>query len=376
MYNIAIVSGDGIGKEVMECCEYLLDKLDLNFSFEYGEAGFECFGKNGTTLPEETLKIANKSDAVLFGASTSTPGQPSPIINLRKELNVYANIRPIKSYKGVNCLRDDIDFVIVRENTEGLYSQVEYSDGEKMIAERIITKKASERIAKAAFNLCIKRGQNKVTCVHKSNVLKKTDGIFKESFYKVAKNYPQITTEDFYVDAMAMYLITQPQNFNVIVSSNLFGDILSDESAGLIGGLGLAPSGNIGDHNGLFEPVHGSAPDIAGQNKANPIATILSVAMMLRYSFDMADEADAIENAVSAVLDKVTVQLTLCLMLRDSDVFHAQIWVTLLRLKSDFSHLYCNTKQQHHNSFLSCGAVALFIFIYKYFKNLCFTQYE
>ena len=217
MYNIAIISGDGIGREVMGACEYLLDKLDLDFSFKYGEAGFDCFNNNGTTLPDETVKIAKNSDAVLFGASTSTPGQPSPIINLRKELNVYANIRPIKSYKGVNCIRDDIDFVIVRENTEGLYSQVEYGDSEKMMAERIITRKASERISKAAFNLCIKRGQSKVTCVHKSNVLKKTDGVFKESFYKIAKNYPQIQTEDYYVDAMAMYLVTQPQNFEVIV---------------------------------------------------------------------------------------------------------------------------------------------------------------
>ena len=283
MYKIAVIGGDGIGTEVMDSCEYLLDKIDLEFSFEYGIAGFECFNNTGTTLPEETIKIANKSDAVLFGASTSTPGQPSPIINLRKALNVYANIRPIKSYKGVNCIRDDIDFVIVRENTEGLYSQVEYGDCEKMIAERHITKKASERISKAAFNLCIKRGQNKVTCVHKSNVLKKTDGIFKESFYKVAKQYPQITAEDYYVDATAMYLLTQPQNFNVIVSSNLFGDILSDESAGLVGGLGLAPSGNIGDHNGLFEPVHGSAPDIAGKNIANPCSMILSASMMLDY---------------------------------------------------------------------------------------------
>ena len=301
MYNIAIISGDGIGKEVMEACEYLLDNLDLEFSFEYGEAGFECFNKNGTTLPEETIKIANDSDAVLFGASTSTPGQPSPIINLRKELNVYANIRPIKSYKGVNCIRDDIDFVIVRENTEGLYSQVEYGDSEKMIAERHITRKASERISKAAFNLCIKRGQNKVTCVHKSNVLKKTDGIFKESFYKVAQEYPQIVTEDYYVDAMAMYLITQPQNFDVIVSSNLFGDILSDESAGLVGGLGLAPSGNIGDHNGLFEPVHGSAPDIAGKNIANPCSMILSASMMLDYLGEWEISND-IKNAVEKVI--------------------------------------------------------------------------
>ena len=301
MYNIAIISGDGIGREVMGACEYLLDKLDLDFSFKYGEAGFDCFNNNGTTLPDETVKIAKNSDAVLFGASTSTPGQPSPIINLRKELNVYANIRPIKSYKGVNCIRDDIDFVIVRENTEGLYSQVEYGDSEKMMAERIITRKASERISKAAFNLCIKRGQSKVTCVHKSNVLKKTDGVFKESFYKIAKDYPQIQTEDYYVDAMAMYLVTQPQNFDVIVSSNLFGDILSDESAGLVGGLGLAPSGNIGDHNGLFEPVHGSAPDIAGKNIANPCSMILSAAMMLDYlgEWEMSND---IKTAVEKVI--------------------------------------------------------------------------
>ena len=301
MYNIAVISGDGIGKEVMSACEYLLDNLDLEFSFKYGEAGFECFNKYGTTLPEETIKIANESDAVLFGASTSTPGQPSPIINLRKELNVYANIRPIKSYKGVNCIRDDIDFVIVRENTEGLYSQVEYGDENRMIAERVITKKASERISKAAFNLCIKRGESKVTCVHKSNVLKKTDGVFKESFYKVAQEYPQITAEDYYVDAMAMYLITQPQNFDVIVSSNLFGDILSDESAGLVGGLGLAPSGNIGDHNGLFEPVHGSAPDIAGKHIANPCSMILSASMMLDYLGEWEISND-IKNAVEKVI--------------------------------------------------------------------------
>ena len=301
MYNLAIISGDGIGQEVMSACEYLLDKIDIEFSFEYGEAGFECFNKNRSTLPEETVNIANKSDAVLFGASTSTPGQPSPIINLRKALNVYANIRPIKSYKGVNCIRDDIDFVIVRENTEGLYSQNEYGNEEKMIAERVITRHASERIAKAAFNLCIKRGQSKVTCVHKSNVLKKTDGVFKESFYNIAKDYPQIKTEDYYVDAMAMYLVTQPQNFDVIVSTNLFGDIFSDESAGLVGGLGLAPSGNIGDHNGLFDPVHGSAPDIAGKNIANPCSMILSAAMMLDYlgEWEMSND---IKTAVEKVI--------------------------------------------------------------------------
>ncbi|MBR6024058.1 MAG: NAD-dependent isocitrate dehydrogenase [Methanobrevibacter sp.] len=304
MYDIAIISGDGIGNEVMESAEYLLDKLDINFNFSYGEAGFECFNKNGTTLPEETIKIAKSSDATLFGASTSTPGQPSPIINLRKELDVYANLRPIKSYKGVKSIKDNIDFIIVRENTEGLYSQIEYGDDDKVIAERVITRHASENISEIAFKLAKRRNnKNKVTCVHKSNVLKKTDGVFKESFYNVAKNYPEIATEDFYVDATAMYLITDPLNFDVIVSSNLFGDILSDESAGLVGGLGLAPSGNIGDENGLFEPVHGSAPDIAGKNIANPCSMILSTAMMLDYIGEK-ETALKINEAVETVVAK------------------------------------------------------------------------
>ena len=302
MYNIAIIGGDGIGNEVMESAEYLLDKLDLNFNFKYGEAGFDCFNKNGTTLPEETIKIAKSSDATLFGASTSTPGQPSPIINLRKELNVYANLRPIRSYKGINSIAENIDFIIVRENTEGLYSQKEYGDENKVIAERVITRKASEKICEIAFKLAKRRKKlNKVTCVHKSNVLKKTDGVFKESFYKVAENYPKINTEDFYVDATAMYLITNPLNFDVIVSTNLFGDILSDESAGLVGGLGLAPSGNIGEKNGLFEPVHGSAPDIAGKGIANPCSMILSTAMMLDYIGEK-EIAQKINKAVENVV--------------------------------------------------------------------------
>ena len=304
MYNIAIIGGDGIGNEVMESAEYLLDKLDLNFNFKYGEAGFDCFNKNGTTLPEETIKIAKSSDATLFGASTSTPGQPSPIINLRKELNVYANLRPIRSYKGINSIAENIDFIIVRENTEGLYSQKEYGDENKVIAERVITRKASEKICEIAFKLAKRRKKlNKVTCVHKSNVLKKTDGVFKESFYKVAENYPKINTEDFYVDATAMYLITNPLNFDVIVSTNLFGDILSDESAGLVGGLGLAPSGNIGEKNGLFEPVHGSAPDIAGKGIANPCSMILSTAMMLDYIGEK-EIAQKINKAVENVVCK------------------------------------------------------------------------
>ena len=285
MIKIARIDGDGIGKEVTEAGVAVLESLDLNFDFIEAEAGRECFDKNGTTIPEETIKIARNAKATLFGAITSTPGQKSPIITLRQELDTYANLRPIKSFKGINCLFDDLDFLIVRENTEGLYSGNETIDDkeEKAVAQRVITRKASERISRLAFEQAIKLKKESVTCVHKANVLKKTDGVFKESFLKVAKDYPDIKTNDYYVDATAMYLLTKPQEFDVIVTSNLFGDILSDASAGLVGGLGLAPSGNIGDKHGLFEPVHGSAPDIAGRNISNPIAMILSVSMMLEY---------------------------------------------------------------------------------------------
>ena len=288
MIKIARIDGDGIGKEVTEAGVAVLESLDLNIDFIEAEAGRECFDKNGTTIPEETIKIAKDTKATLFGAITSTPGQKSPIITLRQELDTYANLRPIKSFKGIKCLFDDLDFLIVRENTEGLYSgneTIEEMDGEdkKAIAQRVITKKASERISKLAFEEAIKLGKESVTCVHKANVLKKTDGVFRESFYRIAKDYPNIRTNDYYVDATAMYLLTKPQEFDVIVTSNLFGDILSDASAGLVGGLGLAPSGNIGDKHGIFEPVHGSAPDIAGNNISNPMAMLLSVSMMLEY---------------------------------------------------------------------------------------------
>jgi methanogen homoisocitrate dehydrogenase len=285
MIKIATIPGDGIGKEVLKAALYVLDYFDLNFEYVPAIAGRECFDKTGSTIPDETIKTAKNADATLFGAITSTPGQKSPIVTLRKELDTYGNIRPIKSYEGVNCIYDDLDFVIVRENTEGLYSQSEevIEDDEYVIANKIITKKASERICKLAFDLAIKEGRRSVVASHKANVLRKTDGLFRDTFYEVAKGYPNIETNDFYVDATSMFLVTQPQNFDVIVAGNLYGDILSDESAGLVGGLGLAPSGNIGEKNGLFEPVHGSAPDIAGQGISNPIAMLLSTSMMLDY---------------------------------------------------------------------------------------------
>ena len=299
-YEIAVIPGDGIGKEVMEATIKVLNELDINFNYTYGDAGDECLKNNGTALPDETLDIIRKSDACLFGAAGETAADV--IVKIRQEMKMFANLRPVKTYPNTNSLFENIDFIIVRENTEGMYIADEESftdDG--AIAKRIITKNAEKRIIDYAFKYAKQNNKNKVTAVHKANVLKKTDGLFKEIFYDVAKDYPEIATEDFYVDATAMYLITQPESFEVIVTTNLFGDILSDEGAGLVGGLGLIPSANIGEDNALFEPVHGSAPDIAGQNKANPIAMILSAVMMLRYLGEN-NAADKIDESILKVL--------------------------------------------------------------------------
>ena len=299
-YEIAVIPGDGIGKEVMEATIKVLNELDINFNYTYGDAGDECLKNNGTALPDETLDIIRKSDACLFGAAGETAADV--IVKIRQEMKMFANLRPVKTYPNTNSLFENIDFIIVRENTEGMYIADEESftdDG--AIAKRIITKNAEKRIIDYASKYAKQNNKNKVTAVHKANVLKKTDGLFKEIFYDVAKDYPEIATEDFYVDATAMYLITQPESFEVIVTTNLFGDILSDEGAGLVGGLGLIPSANIGEDNALFEPVHGSAPDIAGQNKANPIAMILSAVMMLRYLGEN-NAADKIDKSILKVL--------------------------------------------------------------------------
>ncbi|GAB6056259.1 NAD-dependent isocitrate dehydrogenase [Methanobacterium alkalithermotolerans] len=301
MIKITIIPGDGIGKEVMNAATHVLDSLELNLDYIYASAGYECFQKTGSTIPDETIKLTKKTSATLFGAVTTVPGHKSAIISLRKELDLYANIRPVKSYPGINSLFKDLDFVIIRENSEGLYSGLEDYTREGAVARRVITRRASERISRFAFDYAKKTGRKKVTAVHKANVLKKTDGVFKDSFYKVGEEYPDLEKEDFYVDATAMYFLTKPQIFDVLVTTNLFGDILSDEGAGLVGGLGLIPSANIGDKQGLFEPVHGSAPDIEGKGIANPVAMLLSTSMMLKY-LKMEYEAENLEKAISAVL--------------------------------------------------------------------------
>ena len=309
MYKIAVIPGDGIGKEVMKATLNVLEALNLDFEYEFGEAGDECKEKTGVALPQETIDIVKKTDACLFGAAGETAADV--IVRLRQEMDLFANLRPVKSYPGTDSLFDDLDFMIVRENTEGMYiGEEEYTEDESgdiigATAKRVITKKASARICEYAFQYAKENNRKKVTGVHKANVLKKTDGLFKEVFYEVANNYKKdgMEAEDFYVDATAMYLLTRPQSFEVIVTTNLFGDILSDEGAGLVGGLGLIPSANIGENGGLFEPVHGSAPDIAGRGLANPTAMILSAIMMLEYLGEK-EAASKLDKAVLEVLAK------------------------------------------------------------------------
>jgi 3-isopropylmalate dehydrogenase len=303
-YKICVIEGDGIGKEVVPAAIKVLEATGVDFEFIHAEAGDEVFEKTGVALPEETIEKALECDAVFFGAAGETAADV--IVKLRQILKTYANVRPVKAYKGIKCLRDDIDYVIVRENTEGLYKGLEAEIDEGITtATRVITRKACERIFKFAFELARDRKkqgkEGKVTCAHKANVLKITDGLFKKVFYEVAEQYNDIKAEDYYIDAMNMYIITKPQAFDVVVTSNLFGDILSDGAAGTVGGLGLAPSANIGDEHGLFEPVHGSAPDIAGKGIANPTATILSGVLMLRYLKEF-EAADKIEKALEEVL--------------------------------------------------------------------------
>ncbi len=286
MYNISLITGDGIGPEISESAITILnqinDKLDLKFSIKKLQAGDTALEKTGKALPDETVESIKQSDACLKAPVGESAADV--IVVLRRMLDLYANIRPAKSYPHTAALRDDIDLVIVRENTEDLYTGKEFEVDNAMIALRIISEDASKRIAKYAFETAIQRNQKKkVTCVHKSNVMRKTDGLFAKACSEVAKNYSDITFEQMYVDACAMNLIRQPESFDVIVTTNLFGDILSDESSQVVGGLGMAPAANIGDNFALFEPVHGAAFDIAGKQIANPSSFILSIKMMLDW---------------------------------------------------------------------------------------------
>jgi len=309
--NIAVILGDGIGPEVTEAAVKVLEAVqevtaNLKLNLLYGEAGYHCIAEHGTNLPEETIALIKRSDACLKGPMTTpeTPGAPvSVAVTLRRMFNLYANVRPCRSFPSVEALKPNLDFVIVRENTEGLYSGVEYELAPGVgVALRIITREASLRIAEFAFKLAEKRRKH-LTYVHKGNILRITDGIFKDAVKAVAKKHPSVEVDDLHVDAAAMQLIKKPETFDVIVTTNLFGDILSDEAAQVTGGLGLAAGANIGDSYGMFEPVHGSAPKYTGQNRVNPIAIIMASAMMLDHLGEK-NAASKIAKAVTEVLSE------------------------------------------------------------------------
>ena len=285
MYKVCLIEGDGVGPEVIESARQILDALKVSINFQYATAGYNCFLKCGTSIPNETISIARQADAVLFGAVTSPPNIPnykSAIITLRRELDLFANIRPTKSFP-VEISRPNIDFIIVRENTEDLYVGDEEVFSDYAISKRKISRFASERIIRYACKMALREGRKKITVVHKANVLRATDGLFVKVAEEVLSNFPELNAEYMLVDTAAMHLILNPDAFSVIVTTNMFGDILSDEAAALVGGLGLAASANIGEQHALFEPVHGSAPDIAGKGIVNPMATIIASAMMLDY---------------------------------------------------------------------------------------------
>ena len=304
-YSIVTIPGDGIGTEVMAAAvkvlEALAEKTGLEFEFSLLYAGDEHKERTGVALPPETVEGVKASDACLFAAVGNTAKEV--IIPLRQRLNLYANLRPAKAYPGVPAVNPDVDIMIIRENTEGIYKMIGDRGRDYGFNVRVITREASERIVRYAFEYARRNGKSKVSAVHKANVLDYTDDVFLEAARDVAKDYPDIAYEEVIVDACAMKLVLSPQQFQVIVTTNMFGDILSDEAAGLVGGLGMAPSGNVGDELCIFEPVHGSAPDIAGKGIANPVATILSAVMMLEWLGEK-EAADRLEAAVLKVLEE------------------------------------------------------------------------
>ncbi len=333
-YKIAWLPGDGVGQDVMEAAKIVLDRIDLDAEYIHGDIGWEFWCHEGEALPQRTLDLMKETDCAMFGAITSKGRDVadleldpelkgkgyvyrSPIVRMRQVLDLYICLRPTKAYAG-NPLnyKDGIDLVIFRENTEGMYIGVEYASVPEefyavngmdkiprhaAISLRAITPEGSERIVRAAFEHAVEHGRKRVTAVHKGNVLRQTDGVFMEAARKVAAEYPGIQFDNANIDAMGMWLLKNPFNYEVIVTTNLFGDIISDLCAQMVGGLGFGCSGNIGANYAVFEPTHGSAPKYAGQYKVNPIATILAAKMMLDWLGEK-DKAAQVEGAVAAVI--------------------------------------------------------------------------
>ncbi|MFQ2731473.1 isocitrate dehydrogenase [Aeromonas caviae] len=311
--KITVIPGDGIGPSIIESAIQILTHAGCDFDYEYADAGLVALEKHGELLPQATLDLIEKNKVSLKGPLTTPVGGGFTSINvsLRKKFNLYANVRPVLSFKGTKSRYDNIDIITVRENTEGMYSgagQKRSDDNQSAEAMSIITREGAERIVTFAFELARQEGRKKVTIIHKANILKSTSGLFLEVARQVAARYPDIQNEEMIVDAACMNLVMYPERFDVMVTTNLFGDILSDLCAGLVGGLGMAPGANIGEGAAIFEAVHGSAPDIAGKNIANPTSVILASIQMLEY-LGMQGKAERIREAVRTTIesgDRVT----------------------------------------------------------------------
>ncbi|MBI2221610.1 MAG: isocitrate/isopropylmalate dehydrogenase family protein [Acidobacteria bacterium] len=342
-YKIAWLPGDGIGVDVLDAAKVVLDQLHLDAEYVRGDIGWECWCQEGDALPSRTIDLLRHVDAALFGAITSKPVKAaeselvpalrgtglvyrSPIVRMRQLFDLYVCLRPIKGYPG-NPLnyKENIDLVVFRENTEDLYAGIEFSPvppelstllgglsknfepfaslkpGEFALSCKVNTRRGSERIARAAFEFAKAHGRQKVTVVHKANVVRASDGVFLDAAREVARNYPQIEFDEANVDAITMWLLKNPHNYDVLVAPNLYGDIISDLCAQMVGGLGFGCSGNIGEKLAVFEPTHGSAPKYAGLHKVNPIATLLTVKMMLEWLGER-EKAQRLELAVASVI--------------------------------------------------------------------------
>lgn len=306
MYTVTLIPGDGIGPSIAEASKKIIQSTGVQIEWDVQEAGMNAVDKYKDPLPQQVLDSITKNKIALKGPLTTPVGTGFRSVNvaLRKEFDLYVNLRPAKSMEGIKTQFDNVDLIMFRENTEEFYAGIEhYIDAQKSAAETIgvVTKSGSERIVRAAFDYSRKHGRKKVTIVHKANILKYTGGLFLDVGRKVATEFPEIECNDRIIDNMAMQLVMNPNQFDVIVTTNLFGDILSDLCSGLVGGLGLAPGANIGYEIAIFEAVHGSAPDIAGKNIANPSAMALASAMMLDYLGE-SHAAKKIQAAVAAII--------------------------------------------------------------------------
>jgi isocitrate dehydrogenase (NAD+) len=304
-HKITLIPGDGIGPEIIAATVRIIEASGVDIEWETHIIGAQALEKYGTTLPDATIDSIRANKIALKGPLMTPVGKGFTSVNvgLRKALDLYANIRPVKALPNVPCKYPELDLVIVRENTEDLYAGLEHVVVPGVVESiKIITEKASTRIAKYAFEYAVANNRKKITAVHKANIMKLSDGLFLECFYNMSKNFPDIEADDKIVDNTCMQLVMRPEQFDMMVLENLYGDIVSDLCAGLIGGLGLAPGSNIGEQGAVFEAVHGSAPDIAGQGIANPTAVLMSGIMMLRHI----GEIDAAERVEKAMMDVFT----------------------------------------------------------------------